>query len=223
MHILSLSDEEVPFIYSPVVRDRFSGTDLILGCGDLQYYYLEYVTTMLNAPTYYVRGNHAHEVEYTSGGEKRAPLGAVDLHRRTVNHNGLLLAGVEGSVRYSNGPYQYTQTQMWGHVLRLVPGLLRNRIFYGRYLDIFVTHAPPWHIHDQPDRAHRGIQAFRWLDITFQPEIHFHGHVRPVLPSEPTETLLRNTWVINTYGYVETSFELGSETRYAPERRDEGV
>jgi hypothetical protein len=79
---------------------------------------MEYVSNALNAPLYFVRGNHASQVEYTVAGPRTAPLGAIDLHRRIVQHDGLLLAGVEGSLRYRESPFQYSQGEMWGHVYR---------------------------------------------------------------------------------------------------------
>ena len=59
------------FIYSPQVRGRFEDIDLVLGCGDLPYFYLEYVLTALNVPLFFVRGNHANKVEYGAGGPKQ--------------------------------------------------------------------------------------------------------------------------------------------------------
>ncbi len=113
----------------------------------------------------------------------------------------MLLAGLEGSLVYNYGPAQYTQSEMWGLVWALVPQLMTNRIRYGRYLDVFVTHAPPAGIHDAPDPAHQGVKAFLWLDQVFRPRFHFHGHVHVYSPEMKTETRLGSTWVINTYGY----------------------
>ena len=202
--VLSLSDKQIDSIYSSQVKTRFADVDLILGCGDLAYYYLEFVISMLNVPLYYVRGNHSNLVEHTSSGPKTHPHGGTDLHRRVINRHGLIIAGVEGSLRYSNGPFQYSQTEMWGHVLRIVPRLLRNRALYGRYLDIFISHAPPWGIHDQTDLPHQGIKAFRWLLETFRPRYHFHGHIHVYRQDVQTVTQYLSTTVINTCGFAET-------------------
>ena len=40
MKVLSLSDKVVSFIYGPQVKCRFKDVDLVIGCGDLPYYYL---------------------------------------------------------------------------------------------------------------------------------------------------------------------------------------
>jgi uncharacterized protein len=211
MKILSLSDVQLPFIYSPQVRSRFQGVDLVLGCGDLSYHYLEYVFDALNVPLYFVRGNHDILFEdQNQSGAYAAPLGGIDLHRRARCYEGLLLAGVEGCQRYRIGPFQYSQNQMWLHVFSLVPQLMSNRLHYGRWLDVFVTHAPLAGIHDQNDLPHHGIKAFRWLVNVFQPAYHFHGHVHVLRPDTITNSQFGHTRVINTFGFRETEFTLAS-------------
>jgi Icc-related predicted phosphoesterase len=201
MKILSISDKVVDYLYSPACRDKFGEVDLIISCGDLPYYYMEYVLTSLDKPLLFVRGNHASRVEYSRRGGRTEPLGAVDLHRKAIMHSGLIIAGVEGSVRYNRGEYQYTQAEMWGHIYSLVPRLLWNRATQGRALDILVTHAPPRGIHDKEDNAHTGANAFRWLIETFQPKLHLHGHIHVYNSAEITQTMHRKTRVLNTYGY----------------------
>jgi uncharacterized protein len=210
MKILAVSDIELSIIYSQAITDRFGDIDLLIGCGDLPYYYLEYMISMLDKPLYYVRGNHApRTVEEGTGGPRTAPWGGFDLHRKVKqDSSGLIMAGIEGSVRYNQGCYQYTQLEMWSFVLRMVPRLLINRMLYGRYLDIFVTHAPPWKIHDQEDLPHHGIKAFLWLIKVFQPAYHLHGHIHIYNQQTRKETLIGDTWVVNTYGHrrIEAQF-----------------
>jgi len=204
MKLLVVSDIELGFIYSPTLAERFQDVDLVISCGDLSYYYLEYIVSTLNVPVYYVRGNHSSDVEHGVGGDRRYPWGAVDLHGRALHDDtGLLLAGVEGCLRYNEGPHQYTQTEMWMQVLRLAPRLLYNRLRHGRYLDIFVTHAPPWQIHDMDDLPHRGIKAYRWFLRVFKPMYHFHGHIHVYRNDTITLSTYANTQVINAYGYRE--------------------
>lgn len=216
MKILAVSDVELDIIYSPMITQRFQDVDLVIGCGDLPYYYLEYMISMLNRPLYYVKGNHApRKVEEGVGGQRTFPWGGVDLHRKVVRepNTGLLMAGIEGSVRYNQGPYQYSQGEMWAMVLAMVPRLLFNRIFYGRYLDVLVTHAPPWQIHDKEDLPHQGVKAFRWLIETFKPVYHLHGHIHIYAQYDKTETQHGPTRVINTYGYKQILFEQDARGR----------
>jgi hypothetical protein len=204
MRILSVSDIEIGFIYSPMILERFQSIDLIISCGDLPYYYLEYIETMLNVPLYYVRGNHASKVEYTSGGERTSPWGGQNLHQRVIEDDtGLLMAGLEGCVRYNRGPYQYTQNEYWMKAFRMAPALMINRMRIGRALDILVTHAPPWQIHDDNDRPHQGIKALRWLIDVFKPTYLLHGHIHIYRNDAVTQTQIGSTRVINTYGYRE--------------------
>lgn len=202
MKILAVSDVEVGFIYSPMVAQRFHDVDLVISCGDLPHFYLEYVISMLDVPLYYVRGNHAPAVEITTGGERTHPWGAVDLHRRTARDpSGLLLAGIEGSLQYNFGSHQYSQSEMWSMVLMLVPSLLVNKLRWNRYLDIFVSHAPPWGVHDQSDRPHQGIKAFNWLRRVFKPAYHLHGHIHVYRQDTVISSLVDQTTVLNAYGY----------------------
>ena len=203
MIILTVSDIESPLVYSPQIKQRFKDVDLAIGCGDLSYYYLEYIISSLDIPLYFVRGNHAREVEYGLAGTRTSPWGAIDLHKKVVydHQSNLILAGIQGSLRYNRGDYQYTQRQMMIQVLHLVPALIFNKIRYGRFLDIFVTHAPPWGIHDDDDPAHQGVKAFKWFIRVFKPTFHFHGHIHIYRPDIVRETVLGKTQIVNTYGY----------------------
>ncbi|OGO25141.1 MAG: hypothetical protein A2W33_06605 [Chloroflexi bacterium RBG_16_52_11] len=211
MNALAISDIVVPFIYSPQVRERFSSVKFVISCGDMPYSYQEYIVSSLDVPLYYVRGNHDKEIEYDSGGARSALAGGIDLHRRAVKYQRILIAGVEGSLRYRDGPYQYSQLEMWSHVLSLTPRLVRNRMIYGRYLDVFVTHAPPRGIHDMDDLTHQGIDAFRWFIHVFHPYYHLHGHIHVIKPGTITETLFDRTKVVNVYGFREIPIEIADK------------
>jgi len=198
---LSISDKVISTLHSTQLNEIVGKIDFVIACGDLPYYYQEFIARRLRVPLYFVRGNHDPLIEYSARGDRKAPQGATNLHARVVHENGIIFAGVEGSVRYNDGNFQYTQSEMWGHVLRLVPKLFLNRLRHGRYLDVFVTHASPSGIHDKPDRTHQGIQAFNWLLKTFKPKFHFHGHNHVYRNDTITETQVGETLVINTYGY----------------------
>lgn len=208
MRVLTVSDQVLEFLYSPSAKERFADIDLVLGCGDLPYYYLEYLVDTLDKPVYYVRGNHAAAVEQGERQDRSEPWGAIDLHCKVVNHKGVLLAGFEGSLRYREGPYMYTQGEMWWFVLGMVPNLVLNYLRHGRALDVLVTHAPPWQVQDREDLAHQGFKAFRWLLKTFKPRYHFHGHIHLYDKNTPARTRFASTLVINTYGYRETTLHI---------------
>ncbi len=209
MKLLAVSDIELQQLYHTSISDRFSDVDLIISCGDLPHYYLEFMVSILNIPLYYVNGNHTNKVEFTSAGERHYPWGAVNLNKRSlVDDTGLIISGIEGSLRYNSGNFQYTQSEMWFMVLNLVPRFLFNKIRFGRYVDIFVSHAPPWKIHDEEDLPHQGIKAFRWLLQLFKPVYHLHGHTHIYRNDTEIITNYHATKVINCYGYRELMFDM---------------
>jgi predicted phosphodiesterase len=75
--ILSLSDIVLNWIYSSQMHERFWDVDLVLGCGDLPYYYIEFIVSALNVPTYFVRGNHEKIIEYSNLGTRTEPQGGL--------------------------------------------------------------------------------------------------------------------------------------------------
>ncbi len=179
MKILAVSDQVVDVLYRPDVQGRFGDVDLIISCGDLPYSYLDYLVTLLGKPMYFVHGNHDQSFEYTESGKQTiAPLGAESLDMQSVvTRPGVILAGLEGSIRYDPGSaYQYTQEQMNRRALALSLRLIRNRARYGRYLDVLVTHSPPFGVNDGPDPAHIGFRVFNELMRRFKPRFMLHGH-----------------------------------------------
>lgn len=227
MKVLSLSDQVLDRIYAPTVGERFGDVDLVLGCGDLPYYYLEYLVDQLEAPVFFVRGNHDVLVQHGEQGARTHPWGAIDLDRRIMRHEGLLIAGFEGGLRYRKGPYLYSQGEMWWRVLRLVPRLLWNRLIHGRALDVLVSHAPPRGLGDRADLAHRGFNAFRWLLRVIKPRYHFHGHIH--VYGQDEERILRfgATQIVNSYGCLQTEINLphlkDASTTPAQTGNEEGI
>jgi Icc-related predicted phosphoesterase len=197
MRVLAISDVIVPAIYSPAIRDIAQEIDFVLSCGDLPSAYLEYIVSMIDKPLYYVMGNHG-----ARGGEKPEPEGCINLDGRVVKHNGLLMAGLEGSMRYNNAPrYQYTETQMRLKVFGLERQLWFNRLLYGRFLDVLVTHSPPFGIHDGTDLTHQGFKSFVGLIDRYQPEYFLHGHTHLYDNRALRQSVRGHTQIINTYGY----------------------
>ncbi len=204
MKILTVSDRVDELVYSAAITRLFGDVDLVLGCGDLPHYYLEFIVTMLGGPLFYVIGNHANAVKarYGPRSEWEYPGGCENIDGRIVRYKRLLVAGLEGSMRYNRNPdFQYTDREMARKVWQLVPGMLVNKLLYGRYLDILITHAPPRGVHDASDRCHQGFGAFLFLMDRFRPRYLVHGHVHVYSPRQSVESVYGCTDVINTYGY----------------------
>lgn len=197
MRVLAVSDEIVESLYSPKIRDIACGVELILSAGDLPSAYLEYMVSMLDVPLLYVMGNHAG-----SGGPKEFPDGGENVDGRVVCSNGLLIAGLEGSIRYNNRrDYQYTEGEMWAKIAALSPTLWMNKLRYGRYLDILLTHSPPYGIHDGNDRAHQGFRSFLWFMDHYRPDYLIHGHQHIYDARTVRESIRRRTLVVNVFGF----------------------
>jgi Icc-related predicted phosphoesterase len=165
-------------------------------------YYLDYLVSTLDVPLYAIHGNHdaPPPLEGSAGFEG---CGASWIGGRGVRVGGLLLAGFHGSLRYNDGAYQSSQAEMHASVRGLVPWLLMNKLRFGRFLDILITHAPPLGIHDDADPCHTGFDAFKWLIRRFQPRYHLHGHMHVYDRRAPTLSRLGATEIINVYPFRE--------------------
>ncbi len=202
INALCVSDEVAPTIYHGTIRERFPDVQLVLGCGDLPPSYLEFLVSALNVPCFYVPGNHDGEPEHTHDGRSIvAPEGATNIDGRVVQHDGLIIGGLGGSVWYNGGRHQYTQGMMAVRMVQLLPRIVWHRQHNGYGLDILVTHSPPAGIHDGTG-AHAGFRALRWLVDRFPPRYLIHGHIhRNYRMNAQHETLLSQTHIINTAPY----------------------
>lgn len=206
MKILALSDRIVEANHSPQILERYGDVDLVIGCGDLPYYYLEYIATMLPVPVVYVHGNHDKPTQTANGHTIDAPGGCTSLEGRCVSidrpnsRSPLLLAGLGGSMSYNQQtPHQYTEIEMRGRALTLLPSLMANRARYGRHLDILVTHSPPFGIHDGEDLPHVGFKVFLTLMRIFKPRYLLHGHTHIYRLNTVSSTKYEHTQVTNVY------------------------
>ena len=201
MKILAVSDQVVERLYGLVSQGHFSGVEMIFGCGDLPYSYLEYIVSLLNVPLFYVPGNHdpvynpRFPTAHAEGGTN------LDLHR--ARSKGLLVAGFGGCNRYRpDGVNQYTQTEARLRAARMMPGLLWNRIRYGRSPDVLITHSPAFGVHDEEEQAHMGLKAINWIIRWARPRYHLHGHTHFFRNNlEPSVTRLGPTTSINVFPY----------------------
>jgi hypothetical protein len=98
MKILSVSDQIEERLYSPLLKQSFQDIDLIVGCGDLPYPYLEFLLCILNVPLLYVPGNH--DPQRVENNAKTRVEGGINLDLKTVKIKGLIFAGIGGSIQY---------------------------------------------------------------------------------------------------------------------------
>lgn len=240
MKILCVSDYVDPLIYNQNVKEIFPDVDLILCAGDLPMDYVDFIVTVFNKPTYFVFGNHdLKELHYyhkevtqpsdkysqgyhdTSHGHGATYLGFQSyIDERfmfddplTGKKTPLLIAGVSGSRRYNKGLCQYTDFQMKLKLLKLVPSLIKNKLKYGRYLDIFMTHASPRHIHDHEDPCHIGFECFNWFLQKFKPTYMIHGHIHLYDMREERIGKYWDTTIVNAYAHYIIDFPIKPDTQ----------
>ncbi len=201
MKILAVSDEVLERVYTLASSGQFRDTEIILGCGDMDYEYLEYLVTVLNVPLFYVPGNH-DPAEDPKNPDTWAE-GGSNLDLQLVRHKRFLIAGFGGSIRYRpNGQNQYSQSEAYLRAFRLLPRLMLNRMRFGRALDILISHSPPHGIHDDVDQPHHGLKALNWLIRVARPRYHFHGHTHLFKRNiEISESAIGITKIINVYPY----------------------
>lgn len=203
MKLLAVSDKVSDHLYCSDVRQKLPDIDLLIGCGDLPFYYLEFLVSALDVRMLYVRGNHDKAPQYTIDGRVlQQAQGGIDVHSRVVYMEKLLVAGLEGSMRYRpHAPFMYTEGEMRANIGRLLPRLLRNRVKFGRYLDILVAHSPPFGIHDQPDLPHTGFKIFLSFLEWFKPRFLLHGHIHIYRNNTIRISKYDETTIINVYPY----------------------
>lgn len=216
MKILCVSDQIDPLVYSTSAKERYKDVSFVISAGDLPMEYLDFIVSAINKPVYFVFGNHNlnefglyHRIEDRNEAFRpensllryEAGHGATYLGFTTKREGTLLMAGVSGSKRYNNGLNQYTEGQMKRKLLALVPRLLLNKLLYGRYLDIFVTHASPAGIHDKSDPCHQGFECFKWFMEKFSPGYLIHGHIHLYDLQDIRVSRFKETTVINAYSH----------------------
>lgn len=227
MRLLCVSDQIDPLIYSEAIKERYSDVDAIFCAGDLSLDYVDYIVTNLNKPAFFIFGNHnLKEFRYYEKtgayGDDPSTLNKADLSH---HHGGdyiskkvvinrylnfcdgnkktpLLIAGISGSLRYNNGQNQFSEFKMKLRLLSMVPSLIKNKLRYGRYCDVFLAHASPRHIHDKEDPCHKGFECFNWFIKKFKPRLFLHGHIHLYDLQAKRVTETEETTVVNVFSHV---------------------
>ena len=196
MRVLTVSDKvEESFFKEHFLREKCHEVQLILACGDLPSYYLEYLLNSINVPVYYVPGNHDEQAYLRN---KPFAQGCTNIDQKVIAFEGLLIGGLGGAFQYRRGKYLYTEAQMQRKILSMVPRLILNKIKYKRYIDILITHAPPFGIHDDDTLAHRGFEGFLKFMKTYKPAYLIHGHTAPDAENGTPTSHYSSTKIINT-------------------------
>ena len=156
MKILAVADEESKYLWDYYEPEKLRDVDLIIGCGDLNRRYLEFLATMAPVPVLYVHGNHDESYD------EHPPHGALCIDDDVYSYKGLRIMGLGGSCRYRTGAWQFTEAEMKKRIRRL-----HGKITRLGGVDILVTHAPVHGYGDFSDPPHRGFTVFREVLDTY--------------------------------------------------------
>ena len=197
VRLLAVADEVADALWGSALDEL--RPDVIVGCGDLPFEYLENLVSRTDKPLLYVPGNHDPDLRADDWMHAVPPLamppgppGCINVDGRVEDAAGLRIAGLGGSVRYRPGPNQYTQRQMEMRSLRLE---IRARLGR-RPIDVLITHSPPAGHGDSEDPPHRGFVALERLARRLSPRYLIHGHVNQYGPLRPTPQIGR-TVIVN--------------------------
>lgn len=169
VRLLAVSDEVERAFDFETNRAGLGKIDGVLGCGDLEPEYLDFLADAFRAPLVYVRGNHDRGANWaTRRGSLPHPLDNDMDVLAGVTVAGLSWPG-EG-----RGQAIRDEGAAWRQALRT---WLRLR---GKKPAIVLSHVPPRGLGDVPEDAyHRGFAAYRWLCRRVRPQLWLHGHTSP--------------------------------------------
>jgi Icc-related predicted phosphoesterase len=119
---------------------------------------------------------------------------------RVVDVAGLRIAGLGGSIRYNDGPNQWTERQQARRMRRVARSAARRRLRDGRGVDVLLTHAPARGVGDAEDPCHRGFDCLHDAVRRMRPKLLLHGHIHPYGTQVP-DRHIGDTLVVNTVGF----------------------
>jgi Icc-related predicted phosphoesterase len=170
IRFLVASDEREPALEQASNRAALGHLDGIIGCGDLEPEWLEFLGDAFNAPIVYVRGNHDHGGQWH---ERPLPVPIWLEAGRIERLAGIPIVGMEwpGVDAPEN---QRRPWLAWQQSLRIASKLVFARLW--RRPLIVISHVPPAGVGDATDAYHVGFGAYRWLLDKLGPPIWLHGH-----------------------------------------------
>ena len=193
IRILAVSDVLEPTLTDRRNKEVLGEIDLILGCGDLEFDDLAFVTDAFNAPLIYVRGNHDTGQQW----EHSAGTCPVPMASNTVAHVcGLSIGGLSWP-----GIRARESGRSDGGAWRQALALAARRVGHPGPL-LVISHVPPAGVGDVPtDPYHRGFNGYAWLLNKLQPRLWLHGHT-PLASTRDWHITAGPTEVVNVTGAV---------------------
>jgi Icc-related predicted phosphoesterase len=169
IRLLAVSDEIERAFDFESNREALRPIDAILGAGDLEPDYLDFLANTFSVPLLHVLGNHDRGGGWEEG-RHRVP---EPMDGTWHDVAGLRFTGLSWPTDKRERAI-HDDNAAWRQV---AAGYLRIR---GRRPDVIVSHVPPLGIGDTPeDHYHRGFAAYRWLADRLNPVLWVHGHTTP--------------------------------------------
>jgi predicted phosphodiesterase len=207
--VLAVADETVAALWTDQVRRH--RVDVVLAAGDLPFDYLEHLSDALELPCVFVPGNHDLDLDgysVTRGLTLRdgfpvrwpGPQGWINTDGRVTDIAGLRIAGLGGSIRYREGPNQWTERQQTRRMRKVARTAHWRGMRDGKRVDVLLTHSPPRGVGDQDDPPHRGFACLHEAVARMRPKVLLHGHIHPY-GAAVHDWHLNGTRVINAVGY----------------------
>ena len=166
VRLLAVSDEKERALEFEKNRAQILPIDAVIGCGDLEPDYLDFLAEAFSAPLLYVRGNHDRGANWSTLRE-RLP-NPLDRGPETIA--GVTIAGLSWPGTIGDRAPRDDRAA-WRQAL----GFLLRRRFSSPL--VMVSHVPPLGLGDTPeDVYHRGFAAYHWLCRRVQPMLWLHGH-----------------------------------------------
>lgn len=213
--ILCISDQIDPLVYDKKITERFKEADFILSAGDLPMEYLDFIQSALKKPLFFVFGAHYLKAltYYHPEMAEKTQDGTVNVYKKNnqfksaagkylgfkaVYHEGLLIAGISGAKKRNDGKNRFSEAQMKRRLFKLGFTLLLNKLRYGRFVDILITHAPPA-LSTEDLNETCGFKCFVPFIKFFKPRFLVHGHLHIHGTEKNRLCTFEKTEIINAY------------------------
>jgi Icc-related predicted phosphoesterase len=167
VRLLAVSDEPEPALDFERNRAQIGKVDAIIGCGDLEPDYLNFLTDAFRVPLIYVRGNHDRGVNWQATSEALPE----PLSGKSHEVPGITLLGLPWPGETRNPHAVRDDSAAWRQVLPILVRPPRTKPL------IVMSHVPPEGLGDTPeDYYHRGFAAYEMVCRRLHPMLWLHGH-----------------------------------------------
>ena len=181
IRFLAASDTPDRALEFEVNRQALGPIDGLIGCGDLEPGWLDFLADSFAVPLVYVRGNHDHGGAWEDG--------SIAVPEWLRPGTGERLAGIEivglewpGAGEHGN---RRRPSLAWRHALSAFIRRLTASLTGRSEPVLVISHAPPEGAGDTPtDAYHVGFDGYRWLLHRLRPPLWLHGHTTTASVSE---------------------------------------